>query len=82
MGGELVGFRNVLTFCQYGDRVRKERKLFHQLFGTSKAVERFLPLLRSEIGKLLHSLLLNPHGAMDGIQRLGFFPCSILNSAG
>ncbi|KAJ7923837.1 cytochrome P450, partial [Mycena leptocephala] len=69
MGGELVGFRNVLTFCQYGDRVRKERKLFHQLFGTSKAVERFLPLLRSEIGKLLHNLLLNPHGAMDRIQR-------------
>ncbi|KAJ7817730.1 cytochrome P450 [Mycena leptocephala] len=38
-----------------------ERKLFHQLFGTSKAIERFLPLLRSEIGKLLHNLLLNSH---------------------
>ncbi|KAJ6585737.1 cytochrome P450 [Mycena capillaripes] len=69
MGGELVGFRNVLTFCQYGDRVRKERKLFHQLFGTSKAIERFIPLLRSENHKLLQILLLSPRDVMDGIQR-------------
>lgn len=59
MGGEMVGFKNVITLCQYGDRVRKERKLFHQLrvFGTSKVIERFLPLLRSEIRKLLQNLL-------------------------
>ncbi|KAF7342508.1 Cytochrome P450 [Mycena venus] len=60
MGGELVGFKNVITLCQYDDRVRKERKLFHQLFGTSKVIERFLSLLRSEIRKLLQNLLLNP----------------------
>ncbi|KAJ7174180.1 cytochrome P450 [Mycena crocata] len=36
MGGELVGLRNVLTLSQYGGRVREERKLFHQLFGTQK----------------------------------------------
>ncbi|KAJ7488325.1 cytochrome P450 [Mycena latifolia] len=69
MGGELVGFRNVLTFSQYGDRVRNERKLFHQLFGTSMAIERFLPLLRSEIRKFMQNLLRNPDGAMDEIQR-------------
>ncbi|KAF7360816.1 hypothetical protein MSAN_01110600 [Mycena sanguinolenta] len=63
MGGELVGFRNAITFSQYGDRVRKERKLFHQLFGTSVAIERFLPLLRSEIRKFLQNLLQNPDGA-------------------
>ncbi|KAF7374170.1 hypothetical protein MSAN_00298800 [Mycena sanguinolenta] len=71
MGGELVGFRNTLTFSQYGDRVRKERKLFHQLFGTSKAIERFLPLLRSEIRKFLQNLLLNPDGAVGETQRTG-----------
>jgi cytochrome P450 len=70
LGGELVGFRNVLTFSQYGDRVRKERKLFHQLFGTSMAIERFLPLLRSEIRKFLQNLLLNPDGAVGETQRL------------
>ncbi|KAJ7915213.1 cytochrome P450 [Mycena leptocephala] len=69
LGGELVGFRNVLTFSQYGDRVRKERKLFHQLFGTSMAIERFLPLLRSEIRKFLQNLLLNPDGAVGETQR-------------
>ncbi|KAJ7723811.1 cytochrome P450 [Mycena metata] len=69
MGGELVGFRNVLTLCQYGDRVRQERKLFHQLFGTSKAIERFLPLITSEIHHFLRYVMLNPQGAVDGIQR-------------
>lgn len=69
MGGELVGFRNVLTFCQYGDRVRKERKLFHQLFGNQKAIERFLPLQRSEIRTLLQYLLRTPGGALEGVQR-------------
>jgi hypothetical protein len=69
MGGELVGFKNVITLCQYGDRVRKERKLFHQLSGTSKVIECFLPLLRSEIRKLLQNLLLNPLCATEEIQR-------------
>ncbi|KAJ6473752.1 cytochrome P450 [Mycena sanguinolenta] len=69
MGGELVGFRNTITFSQYGERVRKERKLFHQLFGTSMAIERFLPLLRSEIHKFLQNLLLNPDGAVGETQR-------------
>ncbi|KAF7345741.1 Cytochrome p450 [Mycena venus] len=40
MGGELSGFNNVLPLCHYGDRVRKERKLFHQLFGTQAAIRR------------------------------------------
>ncbi|KAJ7704762.1 cytochrome P450 [Mycena rosella] len=69
MGGELVGFRNALSLCQYGDRVRKERKLFHQLFGTSKAIERFLPLNRLEIRKLLQYLVRHPDGAVKGVQR-------------
>ncbi|KAJ7160369.1 cytochrome P450 [Mycena filopes] len=69
MGGELVGFRNVLTFSQYGDRVRQERKLFHQLFGTSKAIERFLPLITSEIREFLRYVLRNPESAVEGIQR-------------
>ncbi|KAJ6517253.1 cytochrome P450 [Mycena vitilis] len=65
MGGEMVGFRNVLALSQYGDRVRKERKLFHQLFGNSKAIEQFLPLLRSEIQKLLQNLLQKPRAALN-----------------
>ncbi|KAJ6779274.1 cytochrome P450, partial [Mycena vulgaris] len=69
MGGELVGFRNALSLSQYGDRVRKERKLFHQLFGTHKAIERFLPLQKLEIRKLLTNLLRHPEGALKGIQR-------------
>ncbi|KAJ7150553.1 cytochrome P450 [Mycena crocata] len=69
MGGELVGFRHSLSLSQYGDRVRKERKLFHQLFGTHKAMERFVPLHGSEIHKYLKYLLRNPQGAVEGIRK-------------
>ncbi|KAJ7445117.1 cytochrome P450 [Mycena latifolia] len=69
MGGEMVGFRNVITLTQYGDRVRKQRRLFHQLFGTTKAIERFLPLHIKEIRRLLTYLSRNPEGALKGIQR-------------
>lgn len=59
MGGELVGFNNALSLSQYGDRVRAERKLFHKLFGTQAAIKQFVPLLYSEIHKLLQNLALN-----------------------
>ncbi|KAJ7853022.1 cytochrome P450 [Mycena olivaceomarginata] len=68
MGGELAGFNNTLPLAQYGDRVRKERKLFHQLFGTQAAVKQFIPLLSTEIHKLLRNILLNPDGLIDEIR--------------
>jgi len=69
MGGELVGFNNALSLSQYGDRVRAERKLFHRLFGTQSAIKQFVPLLSSEIYKLLENIALNSHEAPDKIGR-------------
>ncbi|KAJ7133337.1 cytochrome P450 [Mycena epipterygia] len=60
MGGELMGFKNVLAMSQHGDRVRKERKLFHQLFGTQSTIKQFVPILSSEICKLLQNVLRKP----------------------
>ncbi|KAJ6611711.1 cytochrome P450 [Mycena sp. CBHHK59/15] len=70
MGGELVGFKDRLSLSQYGDRVRKERKLFHQLFGSHKAIRRFIPLQDSEIRMFLKRLLRNTEGALTEIQRM------------
>ncbi|KAF8197715.1 cytochrome P450 [Mycena galopus ATCC 62051] len=69
MGGELAGFNNALPLVQYGDRVRKERKLFHQLFGTQSAIQQFHPLLSSEVHKLLRNIAFNPAGIVDEIGR-------------
>ncbi|KAJ6586031.1 cytochrome P450 [Mycena capillaripes] len=69
MGGELAGFNNSMALAHYGDRVRKERKLFHQLFGTQAAVKQFIPLLSTEIRKLLRNILSNPDGLIDEIRR-------------
>ncbi|KAJ7690460.1 hypothetical protein B0H14DRAFT_851912 [Mycena olivaceomarginata] len=69
MGGELAGFNNTLPLAHYGDRVRKERKLFHRFFGTQPAVKQFVPLLSTEIRKLLRNILLSPDGLIDEIRR-------------
>lgn len=74
MGGELVGFKNSLSFSQYGDRVRKERKLFHQLFGTQTAITQFVPLISSEIQQLLQSIALDPGRIVNEVRRfVGWF---------
>jgi hypothetical protein len=69
MGGELAGFNNTLPLAHYGDRMRKERKLFHRFFGTQPAVKQFVPLLSTEIRKLLRNILSSPDGLIDEIRR-------------
>lgn len=63
MGGELMGFKNALSMSQHGDRVRKERKLFHQLFGTQSSIKQFVPIISSEICKLLQNVLRKPRSS-------------------
>jgi hypothetical protein len=85
MGGELVGsvpviqtgreltgrdrFNNTLSLSQYGGRVRTERKLFHQLFGSQATIKQFAPLVASEIQKLLQNILLRPDAMLEEIGR-------------
>ncbi|KAF7371335.1 Cytochrome P450 [Mycena sanguinolenta] len=71
MAGELMGFNNVLPLVQYGDRVKQERKLFHQLFGNSASVvSQFGPLLTSEVHKFLQSLLGKPEDVLKLVERM------------
>ncbi|KAF7354037.1 Cytochrome P450 [Mycena venus] len=70
MGGELCGFNNVLALSQYGDRVRKERKLLHQLFGTQAAMAQFTPLLSEEIDQFLRNIAKNPGGFIEEIRHM------------
>ncbi|KAJ7606947.1 cytochrome P450 [Mycena polygramma] len=65
----LSGFDNWLIMCEYGDRVRSERRLFHQLFGTHVAIYRFEPLLAEEVHKLVRSIAAKPEGFVDEIKR-------------
>ncbi|KAF7334628.1 Cytochrome P450 [Mycena venus] len=69
MAGELCGFNNALILSQYGDRVRKERKLFHQLFGTQAATAQFALLLSEEIHNLLRNIAKNPSELIEEIRR-------------
>ncbi|KAF7371337.1 Cytochrome P450 [Mycena sanguinolenta] len=71
MAGELGGFDNVLILSQCGDRVKQERKLFHQLFGSSTSIiTHFGSLLTSEVQKFLQNILDKPENALNQIWRL------------
>ncbi|KAJ7104566.1 cytochrome P450 [Mycena crocata] len=69
MGGELIGFNNTLSLCQYGERVRTERKLFHQLFGSNATIKQFAPLITSEVQKLLQNMFLRPADVVQEMAR-------------
>ncbi|KAJ7620462.1 cytochrome P450 [Roridomyces roridus] len=67
MGGEITGFKNVLAMAQYGDRVRAERKIFHQLFSTrAKIVDKFGGIIEEEVRRLLLGILADPED-VDGL---------------
>ncbi|KAF7343523.1 Cytochrome P450 [Mycena sanguinolenta] len=71
MAGELIGFNNVIPLVQYGERVKQERKLFHQLFGNSVSIiSEFGPLLTSEVHKFLQNLLDKPEDVLKLIERM------------
>ncbi|KAJ7062510.1 cytochrome P450 [Mycena amicta] len=55
MAGELAEFNNVVALCQYTDseRVKKERRMFHKLFGTRQAVKSFEGVVMEEVGRML-----------------------------
>ncbi|KAK6985223.1 cytochrome P450, partial [Favolaschia claudopus] len=70
VGGEKTGFVNSVALAQYGIRVRAERKLFHQLFGTEAAIRRMTPLISAEVQKFLKGIAANPEGLVEEIRRL------------
>lgn len=79
VGGELGGFDNALPLVHYGDRVRKERKFFYRLFGTQASVKQFVPLISTEVNKLLRNIVLNPDGLIDEITRcVDLWPINVI----
>ncbi|KAF7371334.1 Cytochrome P450 [Mycena sanguinolenta] len=71
MAGELMGFNNVLPLVQYGDRVKQERKLFHQFFGNSASIiSQFGPLLTSEVHKFLQNVLDEREDVLKLVERM------------
>ncbi|KAJ7215354.1 cytochrome P450 [Mycena pura] len=70
MAGELSGFNNALPMCQYDDRVRRERRLFHKLFGTQVSVKEFAPLISAEVQRFLRNVVASPEAVFDQIGRM------------
>lgn len=73
MGGELVGWKNMLVLMPYGDRFRNYRRLSHSVFGSRNKMAGFERLEEIEMHRFLKRLLPNPDGVQDYIRKyVGF----------
>ncbi|KAF8624702.1 hypothetical protein AX17_007033 [Amanita inopinata Kibby_2008] len=68
MGGELVGWKDVLALIPYGPRFRSYRKMFHQTIGTHSAMSQFHPVEELETHRFLKRLLAKPEGLASHIR--------------
>ncbi|KAF7327113.1 Cytochrome P450 [Mycena kentingensis (nom. inval.)] len=57
MAGALAGFDNVGSLCQYGERVRNERRLFHRIMGTRESARAFEGVEMEEIARMIGKLV-------------------------
>ncbi|KAF8624471.1 hypothetical protein AX15_005855 [Amanita polypyramis BW_CC] len=69
MSGELVGWKESAMLLPYGQRLRNQRKMFHQVIGTCEAMSRFHYIGESEVHHFLKRLLINPDGLEENIGR-------------
>ncbi|KAJ7689239.1 cytochrome P450 [Mycena olivaceomarginata] len=67
--GELVGYKDSLPLCAYGDAFREQRKLIHELMGPLQRSQ-WCALLETKTKQYLQDLLHEPHSFRKNIQRL------------
>ncbi len=60
MGGEIVGFKNILALTPYGDRFRAYRRYLFRLMGGHTQMKEHHTLIHVETHKFLRRVLNNP----------------------
>ncbi|KAG2043176.1 cytochrome P450 [Suillus americanus] len=60
VGGELIGWKNVMTLLPYGNRLRRHRKNFHSIIGTRAAVGKFSQVEEVETRRFLKRVFTKP----------------------
>ena len=70
MGGELIGWKNVLPLLRYGPGHQLHRKRFHQLFGTPAATKAFHKSEILAVQKFLRNVCNSPEDLVRHIKQL------------
>ncbi|KAJ3563160.1 hypothetical protein NP233_g9121 [Leucocoprinus birnbaumii] len=69
MGGEMIGWKNILSMLPYGERHKTYRRLFYQSIGNNASMSKFYPIEEDETHKFLKQLLSSPDGLSKHIRR-------------
>ncbi|KAK0204608.1 cytochrome P450, partial [Desarmillaria ectypa] len=70
MGGELVGWKNILGLIPYGARFRTYRRQIHKHFGKQAAMEQFLSIEEQETHRLLKRISAKPEDLQKHIRKM------------
>ncbi|KDQ62054.1 hypothetical protein JAAARDRAFT_448042 [Jaapia argillacea MUCL 33604] len=79
MAGELVGWTNVTPFLHYGDTFRESRRLTHQIMGSKKSIQVFLPMVERQTHRFIQRVSDDPEHVYEYIR--GTAGAIILNLA-
>ena len=69
MGGELVGWKNVMGLTPYGEQFREYRRLTARFIGSKAQMERHLGLVEYETKMFLGRLLKDPEDVAKNIRK-------------
>ena len=69
MGGELVGWKNILGLTRYGDRFREYRRFIFRIMGTRTLVQQYHSLAERETHRFVFRLLREPENLASQIRK-------------
>ena len=69
MGGEMVGWDQMLGLIQCGPRFRESRKFISRIIGTRASVENLAPLQERETAKFLVRVMADPGSLIQQIRK-------------
>jgi len=69
MGGEMVGWNQILSLAQYGPRFREARKFVNRFVGTRASMDNFAPLQERETAKFLVRVMADPGSLVQQVRK-------------
>lgn len=67
VAGDIVGHSKNIPLIPYGDRMKKQRRMFTKMFGTNALVEEFMPLIYNNVQDFLLRLVESPQDFKDHV---------------
>jgi hypothetical protein len=80
VGGELIGWKNVMPLLPYGDHLRQQRKNFHSVIGTRAAMGVYNQVEEVETHRFLKRVFAKPDQLLAHVRQYVLFVSTLIQS--